>query len=213
MYCTVNAIGKECGITGLRNTNARLYINSATVTAEGSKASIYGLSDLKLQYSYIVQPKGAAFDASLEGVAQNGKLVTGKVVILPYDCSLRIAGKSITLDNYNDLSTIAGVEGTVKYDPLTRVLTLQNAKISAKGYSNSIYSHAYGLTINVIGTNDLNAENITTHFANSLTITSSGTLNVNSKNYIAIYLPWAPLTIDGCTVNATGKQFGLVRNV
>lgn len=202
IYCTVNAIGKECGITGLRNTNARLYINNAEVEAEGSEASIYGLSDLKLQYSYIVQPKGAAFDASLEGVAQNGKLVTEKILILPHYCKLVIAGKQVTFDNYYDLSTINGVSGTVKYDPITKVLTLQDAKISAEGEANAILSESDGITINVIGTNEVNTENIAIFLSKPLTITGGGTLNVNAQGYAAIYTFGGTLTIDGCTVNA-----------
>ena len=208
--CTVNAIGKLYGIAGEDGTNASLSINAATVTAEGSKGSLCDFGDFRMNSCYIDQPKGAEFAKSLKGVAQNGKLVTEKIHILPRFCGLTIAGESVTYFNYEDLSTINGVSGTVKYDPITKVLTLQDAKISAKEAASAIESHVDGLTINVIGTNELNADNIGINVAKPLTITGGGTLNANSQNNAAIYLYSPSLTIDGCTVNATGKRFGLL---
>ena len=208
--CTVNAIGNLYGIEGKGDTKTRLTINDATVTAEGSKGSLCGFGDVHISSCYIVQPKGADFDKSLKGVAQNGKLVTEKIFILPHYCKLIIAGESVTFDNYEDLSTIDGVSGTVKYDPITKVLTLQDAKISIKGETSAIKSYVDGLTINVIGTNELNADNIGIYLTKPLTITGGGTLNANSQNNEAIYAHSPSLTIDGCTVNAIGKQFGLL---
>ena len=46
---------------------------------------------------------------------------------------LTICGTKVTSANCNDLSKINGVSGTVKYDPTTKVLTLQNAVIKSTG--------------------------------------------------------------------------------
>ena len=42
-----------------------------------------------------------------------------------------IIGVPVTPENCNDLSVIDGVSGTVKYDPTTKTLTLENASIDA----------------------------------------------------------------------------------
>ena len=51
------------------------------VTAEGKGGSICSIVKLTLDGCAVTQPKGAAFDASLQGVALNGELVKSKVVI------------------------------------------------------------------------------------------------------------------------------------
>ena len=42
-----------------------------------------------------------------------------------------IIGVPVTSENCNDLSVIDGVSGTVKYNPTTKTLTLENASIDA----------------------------------------------------------------------------------
>ena len=42
---------------------------------------------------------------------------------------LEIADTKVTSTNCDDLSAINGVSGTVKYDPVAKVLTLQDAKM------------------------------------------------------------------------------------
>ena len=51
------------------------------VTAEGKGGSICSIVKLTLDGCAVTQPKGAAFDASLQGVALNGEFVNSKVVI------------------------------------------------------------------------------------------------------------------------------------
>ena len=57
---------------------------------------------------------------------------------------LEIGDIKVTADNCNDLSVIKGVSGTVKYDPATKVLTLQNAMIDIEE-GHGIYSEVKGL--------------------------------------------------------------------
>ena len=70
---------------------------------------------------------------------------------------LTIAGTKVTSANCNDLSVIDGVSGTVKYDPTTKVLTLQNAVIKVSKKNEGIDSKIGGLTISVTGTNSITA--------------------------------------------------------
>ena len=118
---------------------------------------------------------------------------------------LRIAGVQVTSANCSDLSVIDSVSGTVKYDPTTKVLTLDGATIQINT-TNAIVSNIDGLTIKVIGTNNLTTGgNATMVFYNPATITGGGTINAKSNNDCAIYAKQTNLTIDGCTVNAKGK--------
>ena len=210
--CTVNAKGKW-GIAGEENgsISETLTIKNSTVTAEGTGyGSITNFASLTLDGCAITQPAGAAFDASLHAVALGGSVVTSKVVISPtgggttsYD--LKIAGVQVTSANCSDLSVISGVTGTVKYDPTTKVLTLDGATINSST-TKAIDSKIVDLTVKVIGTNNLTTDDdATITFYNPITIIGGGTLNVETQNYPAIYAHETNLTIDGCTVNAKGR--------
>jgi len=122
---------------------------------------------------------------------------------------LYIAGTQVTSDNCNDLSKIDGVSGTAKYDPSSKVLTLQNATISYDK-NNAIVSYIDGLMIKVIGTNTLAAvDNATLSFRKPLTIMGGGVLNVKSKTDCAIFANETNLTIDNCTVNAESGSYAI----
>ena len=120
---------------------------------------------------------------------------------------LKIAGVDVTSANCSNLSVIDSVSGTVKYDPSTKTLALQNATIKINT-TNAIESNIDGLTIKVIGTNNLTTVNrAALVFTRPLTITGGGVLNANSGIYygaIYAYAYGTNLTIDGCTVNAKG---------
>ena len=118
---------------------------------------------------------------------------------------LKICGTQVTSDNCGDLSVIDGVEGTVKYDPDSKTLTLQNAKLNAEGYVYRIESNIDGLTIKVSGTNELNAEGTAIYLNTPATITGGGTLNAKSEGYAAVYAEGTNLTFKDCIVNAKGK--------
>ena len=111
--CTVSAIGKW-GIAGPGyNNRAEFVIRNAIVTAKGSDGSICDISKFTLNNVAITSPTGAAYDSSLQGVALNGKVVTDIVAILPLTYGIKIAGAQVTHENYNNLSVINGVSGTV----------------------------------------------------------------------------------------------------
>ena len=135
-----------------------------------------------------------------------GLLTSASTAMAQTTYDLWIAGVLVTSANCSDLSVIPNVSGTVKYDPSTKTLTLQNATIQINTPTNAIFSEIDGLTIKVIGTNNLTTgANATLSFENPLTITGGGVLNANSGiDYGAIFAYGTNLTIDGCTVNAKG---------
>ena len=125
---------------------------------------------------------------------------------------LTICGTKVTSANCNDLSKIDGVSGTAKYDPSSKVLTLQNAKIGSDTY-NAIVSYIDDLTIKVIGTSTITAVgNAALSFRNPLFILGGGVLNVKSKTDCAIYANGTNLTIENCTVNAESEAYGIAGN-
>ena len=131
-----------------------------------------------------------------------GLLTSASTAMAQTTYNLKIADVQVTSANCSDLSVISGVSGTVKYDPSTKTLTLQNATIQTNT-AYAIISFIDGLTIKVIGTNNLTA---IMAFHTTATITGGGTLNVEIQDYSAIFVNGTNLTIDGCTVNAKGKD-------
>ena len=203
--CIVNAKGKY-GITGQAGSKEKLLISNATVTAEGRAGSICDFKEITLEDCVITQPAGAVVDNSQGAVVLNGETVTSEVKIEPitkYD--LKICGTQVTSGNCGDLSVIDGVEGTVKYDPDSKTLTLEDAKLNIEGEVDCIESEIDGLTIKVSGTNELNAVDAAAIVDAPTTITGGGTLNMKSEKYAAIYAARTNLTIKDCIVNAKGK--------
>ncbi len=205
--CTVNVNKGYWGIAGNDGSRETLTIHDATVKAVGSEGSVCDIASIAFKGSFITQPAGAAFDKNLHSIALDGQTVTDtvaieKVVIYP----LTIAGIYVTDKNCNDLSIIPGVSGTVKYEPETKTLFLENATIAAKGANNGVCNDSIeGLTINVTGENSITTTDGSAIYLNQkhTTINGGGTLNLES-NSCGIYFENS-LVIDSCTVNAKGN--------
>ena len=122
---------------------------------------------------------------------------------------LEIAGTRVTSNNCDDLTRIDGVSGTVKYDPQSNILTLKDATITSKS-GIAIISEIDGLTIEVIGTNNVETNgNTALRITKPLTITGGGTLNLNSKSFCGLNVYKTGLTINDCVVNVKG-DYGIV---
>ena len=201
--CIVNVKGNY-GIAGDEGSTEKLLISNATVTAEGEKGSICNFKEITLEGCAITQPAGAVVDNSQGAVVLNGEKVTSEVKIVQTKYDLKICGTQVTSDNCGDLSGIDGVEGTVKYDPDSKTLTLEDAKLNVED-KNGIWSDIDGLTIKVSGTNELNAKNAAISVSAPATITGGGTLNAESRKNCAIYARETNLTIKDCIVNAKGN--------
>ena len=117
--------------------------------------------------------------------------------------ALKVAGVDVTSDNCNDLSTIAGVTGTVKYDDATKTLTLQDATINSAN-DDGINSKIDGLKIQVNGSNTISAYYDAIGLYANGTITGTGTLNLSTGRYCAICVENVDVTIDGCTISGKG---------
>ena len=202
--CIVNAKGRW-GIAGYNGSAEELLIKNATVTAEGKNGSICDFKEITLEDCAITQPAGAVVDNSQGAVVLNGEIVKSEVKIVQTKYDLKICGTQVTSDNCGDLSVIDGVEGTVSYDPDSKTLTLEGAKLNVEGDNFCIWSKIDGLTIKVSGTNELDAGDVAIFVYAPTTITGGGTLNAKSEGYATIYAYKTDLTIKDCIVNAKGN--------
>ena len=199
----VRVSGATEGISGDKSAGCGLAVNDAHVEAEGSQGSVVGISKLQLNTCYIKEPSGAAFDATLKGVAVKGALVKEKVVMTPpIKYGVMVAGVEVTGDNCADLSVIDGVKGTVSYDPATKTLTLKDATIDKSGDDN-IYNYGLdGLKIKVLGTNSLTSDNDRSiNLKEETTFVGNGTLKIKSNYYgIGIRRDEVNCTISECKI-------------
>ena len=122
---------------------------------------------------------------------------------------LVICGTRVTDANKDDLSVINGVSGTVKYNPSTKTLTLDNATMT-RDIVSPIKSEIDGLTINVSGTNSISSSAESSKIidaSGNLIINGSGTLSINGSNFervtYGIYLDNCNLTVSGCALKVT----------
>ena len=199
----VRVSGATEGISGDKSAGCGLAVNDAHVEAEGSQGSVVGISKLQLNTCYIKEPSGAAFDATLKGVAVKGALVKEKVVMTPpIKYGVMVAGVEVTSDNCADLSVIDGVKGTVSYDPATKTLTLKDATIDKSGDDN-IYNYGLdGLKIKVLGTNSLTSDHsISINLKEETTFVGNGTLKIKGYYYgIGIRRNEVNCTISECKI-------------
>ena len=199
----VRVSGATEGISGDKSAGCGLAVNDAHVEAEGSQGSVVGISKLQLNTCYIKEPSGAAFDATLKGVAAKGALVKEKVVMTPpIKYGVMVAGVEVTGDNCADLSVIDGVKGTVSYDPATKTLTLQDATIDKPGDDN-IYNYGLdGLKIKVLGTNTLTSDHsISINLKEETAFVGNGTLKIKGYYYgIGIRRNEVNCTISECKI-------------
>ena len=119
---------------------------------------------------------------------------------------IKIAGEDITGYNRYDLTEISGVSGNVYFDPNTRTLTLDNATIEANDYNAILNETCDYLTIELIGTNNINVTGaVGIYLKEETTIwsNSSGKLSVKS-NGCALLFGGCPLEISNCWLEAEG---------
>ena len=217
--CIVNAKGKW-GITGYSGPTNKLLISNATVTAEGRAGSICDFKEITLEDCAITQPAGAVVDNSQGAVVLNGVTVTSEVKIVQTKYGLNICDTQVTSDNCGDLSAIDGVEGTVKYDPDSKTLTLEGATIKSTkegAGGRGIVNEIDGLTIRLVGDNIISTENsigIFNGHEKAITFTGEGKLRVNGSmrstydNCRGID-NYGTITITGCTLEASAGVGGL----
>ena len=119
---------------------------------------------------------------------------------------IKIAGEDITGYNRYDLTEISGVSGKVYFDPNTRTLTLDNATIEANDYNAILNETCDYLTIELIGTNNIDvtgAAGINLKEETTIWSNSGGKLSVKS-NGCALLFGGCPLEISNCWLEAEG---------
>ena len=119
---------------------------------------------------------------------------------------IKIAGEDITGYNRYDLTEISGVSGKVYFDPNTRTLTLDNATIEANDYNAILNETCDYLTIELIGTNNINVTGaVGIYLKEETTIwsNSGGKLSVKSDG-CALLFGGCPLKISNCWLEAEG---------
>ncbi|MBR3473012.1 MAG: BspA family leucine-rich repeat surface protein [Prevotella sp.] len=204
--CELTASGKTYGILG--SNTSKMYVNGAVVKAQGygnsnaQEASIGGFTNLRLDLvveilpdnsvatisgvepvpTVITTPANAAFNSTLKGVALNNQLVKSEVIISCKlsEYNLTVNGIKITSSNADD---VLG-DGTVSYNEISSILTLNNANLTNDGIDNEIDDR--DLTINLIGSNTINNLSVDCNWNNhhtTVTSTSGGTLHLNNQLY------------------------------
>ena len=126
----------------------------------------------------------------------------------------KVAGVDVTNDNYLDLTEINGVSGKVYFDPSTRILTLDNATIEANDYNAILNETCDYLTIELIGTNNINvtgAAGINLKEETTIWSNSGGKLSVKSDG-CALLFGGCPLEISNCWLEAEGAWGISARN-
>ena len=119
---------------------------------------------------------------------------------------IKVAGEDITGYNRYDLTEISGVSGKVYFDPNTRTLTLDNATIEADDYNAILNETCDYLTIELIGTNNIDvtgAAGIYLKEETTIWSNSGGKLSVKSDG-CALLFGGCPLEISNCWLEAEG---------
>ena len=145
----------------------------------------------------------------------------GKEPVPQGEYGINIGGVKVTSDNYQNITSAtfpAVKKGKVTYDPINRVLTLENAIIDGGKDERTLFLSLYSgdaFTIKVIGNNKLTARNDVVFIQNSIpvTLTGGGALKLENRDGAALYLSnskQSSFTIEGCNVNIYGKS-GAIR--
>ncbi|NLK48854.1 MAG: T9SS type A sorting domain-containing protein [Bacteroidales bacterium] len=211
--CTLNTTGGNVAIGS--NGSGPLTFNNATVTvATASTGLIKDFGSISFNGCSIFSPDGAKVTGGKVTDASGNTVITEEVTIKFVSYNLQIAGVQVTDANKNDLSTgnPCVTEGAISYNSDTKTLTLDNVTISTTGKVNGIRSALNGLKINLVGDNNIAADNwCAIHIEQPGTIMGSGTLSAsNSKaDDLAIFVYNTSLTIQDCTVSATGNGRGI----
>ena len=227
--CHLQAEGGVYGLDG-----GQWIFNNCTVRAKGGDSSNPDASSIstlrnktpEFKNCGITSPAGAvwkkdefAVSTYFTLVTADGKPVTDWVEITPatrYD--LWIAGTQVNSLNCNDLSVIDGVTGKVKYDPDTKLLTLENAKITTADDEYGLCNDINGLTIHLVGDNTITSEKSVgfwNRYNSSLTFTGNGKLTVKgamsgNPAFQKGIVNQSTITVKNCTLEAEAGVSGLV---
>ena len=188
-------------------SDEKLIVKDAWVKAKGIEGAIGKIASLSAEGGYIAIPENGLFDESKHAVVDAMGNIATDATILGTTYPLRIADIPVTKSNCNDLSSIAGVTvetgGVFKFDPNTKILTMRGVTININEREKpAIYNGIHGLTIDVVGKNQLTADinSFGLHIGASTVIKGEGLLRIVDCN--SIYHQ-ATLTIEDLTLDAS----------
>ena len=181
--------------SSVTNMSGMLYycshLKTVTVSSKWSTSAVTNSNDMFKYCTSLVGGAGTTYSSShtdasyahIDGGPSNPGYFTGN----SDEFDLWINGVQVTGANCNNLSSIEGVSGTVTYNPSSKTLTLDHARLSCGETSNgaSIRSHIDGLTINVKGTSTIliapSSTNMNGMVLSNTTITGTDTLGVQGR--------------------------------
>lgn len=187
-----------------------LKITNSSVRIVGAQeyASICCFGDILLTDCIIAVPAGAYYDdEERKLVDEEGNPVFDDVWIAP---SYHIWVSGIQVSDVNkDNITGDDISGNISYNSETNTLTLNNATITA-GYEldEGIFHNEFGLTIELIGDNEINGYYYGIYNDTKATITGSGTLVLNAT-YTALYHDDHILNIVNTSLTCNGGEIGI----
>ena len=177
-------------------------------------------SDVFTDCTKLVGGAGTTYDpnhvdfnyAHIDGGPSNPGYLTSATSIT-YD--LWVNGVQVTGANCDNLSSIDGVSGTVTYNPSSKTLTLENARLSCGETSNGacIRSSIDGLTINVTGTSSIlimpSSTNMNGMVLSNTTITGTDTLGVQGRKSGITIVSGKTLTVNNLHCLIARGSYGI----
>ncbi|MBF1525803.1 MAG: 50S ribosomal protein L7/L12 [Prevotella pallens] len=129
----------------------------------------------------------------------------------------QIGDTKVTSDNFNNLTSITGVSGNVKYDPESKTLTLENATIETNEEI-PLITNLPGMTIQLIGNNTLKSKQrmgMMNQLDGDITFIGDGKLTIKGgtdtddlESLMGIG-NWGHITISQCTMEVEAEVAGL----
>lgn len=220
--CFVMATGKVYGYLG-SGTSSSLTIDGSTVRLEGSLASatgynlnLYGDVELTAPDDATVAEEGQKFEVRAKGSsdALAGTEVTFDVPEAKRTYAVYVGSTQVTGANKDDVKTAELKKGKVSYDPMDRVLTLDNAQIEL----GSIQIDNYAVrTLLLVGNNSIVDGGAAGEGLMSMTeLTIKGNGQGESKLTLGgdmmaqgLTTMMCNLTIDSCAVSIDSNGTGL----
>ena len=198
--CKVYVEGAQYGID---MPNGTLTVNNTELRASGSLNGSIKVHHLNLNDTEITSPADAYWDSNTGFVKVGNQNVKETVVIKPISYDLSVGGVAVDHANYSD---VLG-DGTVSYDPVSKVLSLEDANITynGRGISNKIE----GLKIKLYGSNRIvSNQGDGIYSEKDLFICGAGKLNVYGHTQ-GIHIRNSNLSIyGGCLVDAVTTGSG-----
>ena len=235
--------GAKYGYWGNGATNEVLTLSKTTEDdfgynfegAQGAIHNVYTLNLDNMDFGYIDGKTlpGCYFDATKKCVAQNGgEMAKGAVTLssIKKKLPIYVAGKQLNnvynvdyAPIYVGSPYISSGPMSVNYVPSTKTLTLDNATTVEHGNTGSVLTCGMavldeGVTIDVVGTNNINAGNYGIYATKTLTVGGSGNLNITSTEAgaLGLYNTGSGTELDmilqcsGGTHTFKGKTYGFV---